>query len=107
MPTELVDLELGSVELLSVVDKGASESEAQFLAVRELQEETDTVLDDIVTQVEAAGGTVNRPAAPEQEAIMIPTQVGDQLEMVDANELVKSLDDEMGALEDVLRCAYR
>lgn len=83
--------------------KGLSEVEADNAALKDLTDSMDEELTDIADRVEKSGGKVNRPQT--QETAPMPVTMEDG-QVVDANEVMKSLDDEIQSLDDIIRCAY-
>lgn len=83
-------------------EKGMDEGAATRSALQDFTEKMDGELDDIVRQVEDAGGTVNRSTAEQQ-----PMMVFADDELIDANELMENIDNEIKALDEIVRCAYQ
>jgi hypothetical protein len=83
-------------------EKGMDETAAAQNAMKDFTDKVDVELDGIVKQVEKAGGKVSREAVEQK-----PMFIFDGDELVNANDVMKSLDDEITALDDIVRCAYK
>lgn len=82
--------------------KGMDEREAGFAAVREIQQAVDSELDDIASQVEKAGGKVERDAPGQPVPMAKKTEDGVQI--VDARAEIAGADDVIKGIDDVIAC---
>ena len=88
-------------EFHKLVEGGMDELAAGQAAIKSVSKKIDLELDDVTRQVEAIRGK----AEPE-EVKSSPLFVMRDDKLVDANEVMKELDDEISALDDIITCAF-
>ena len=90
------DAEQLAADFGRMVDSGMDELEAGHAAIKNLDKSIDLELDDISKQA----GISKDQAEPQ------PLFVFKDDKLVDANEIMREADEEISALDDIVRCAF-